>query len=80
MFTRLSLLQKYYKLIATDLSEQQKLDADPKAIQQIDFTGNLARAEGLRMYFTTEQSKETVLDSSKRTVKVLSFWFFFIKY
>ena len=80
MFTRLSLLQKYYKLIATDLSEQQKLDADPKAIQQIDFTRNLARAEGLRMYFTTEESKETVLDSSKRTVKVLSFWFFFIKY
>ena len=80
MFTRLSLLQKYYKLIATDLSEQQKLDADPKAIQQIDFTGNLARAEGLRMYFTTEESKETVLDSSKRIVKVLSFWFFFIKY
>ena len=80
MFTRLSLLQKYYKLIATDLSEQQKLDADPKAIQQIDFTGNLARAEGLRMYFATEESKETVLDSSKRTVKVLSFWFFFIKY
>ena len=80
MFTRLSLLQKYYKLIATDLSEQQKLDADPKAIHQIDFTGNLARAEGLRMYFTTEESKETVLDSSKRTVKVLSFWFFFIKY
>ena len=80
MFTRLSLLQKYYKLIAIDLSEQQKLDADPKAIQQIDFTGNLARAEGLRMYFTTEESKETVLDSSKRTVKVLSFWFFFIKY
>ena len=79
MFTRLSLLQKYYKLIATDLSEQQKLDADPKAIQQIDFTGNLARAEGLRMYFTTEESKETVLDSSKRTVKVLSFWFFFHK-
>ena len=80
MFTRLSLLQKYYKLIAIDLSEQQKLDADPKAIQQIDFTGNLARAEGLRMYFATEESKETVLDSSKRTVKVLSFWFFFIKY
>ena len=80
MFTRLSLLQKYHKLIATELSEQQKLDADPKAIQQIDFTGNLARAEGLRMYFTTEESKETVLDSSKRTVKVLSFWFFFIKY
>ena len=25
--------KKYYKLIAIDLSKQQKLDADPKAIQ-----------------------------------------------
>ena len=41
MFTRLSLLQKYYKSIAVDLSKKHKLDADPKAIQQINFTGNL---------------------------------------
>ena len=41
MFTKLFLLQKYYKLIAIDLSKQQNLDADPKAIQQINFTGNL---------------------------------------
>ena len=33
--------KKYYKLIALDLSKQQKLDADPKSIQQINFTGNL---------------------------------------
>ena len=32
-------LEKYYKII--DLSKQQELDADPKAIQQISFTGNL---------------------------------------
>ena len=31
----------YYKMIAIDLSKQQGLDADPKAIQQINFTGNL---------------------------------------
>ena len=31
----------YYKMIAIDLSKQQALDADPKAIQQISFTGNL---------------------------------------
>ena len=30
--------KKYYTLIATDLSKQQKLDADPKAIQQANFT------------------------------------------
>ena len=36
MFTRLYLYFKiYYKLIAIDLSKQQKLDADPKPIQQI---------------------------------------------
>ena len=72
MFTRLYLYFKiYYKLIAIDLSKQQKLDADPKAIQQINFTGNLTRADGARMYFIIEEAKETVLDFSKGTVKVL---------
>ena len=33
--------KKYYKMIAIDLSKQQALDADPKTIQQINFTGNL---------------------------------------
>ena len=28
-------------MIAVDLSKQQALDTDPKAIQQINFTGNL---------------------------------------
>ena len=37
---------KYYKFIAIDLSKQQKFYADPKAIQQISFTGNLDRADG----------------------------------
>ena len=35
--------KKYYKMIAIDLSEQQALDADPRAIQQINFTANLDR-------------------------------------
>ena len=33
-----------YKVIAVDLSKQQALDADPRAIQQINFTANLDRA------------------------------------
>ena len=33
--------KKYYKMVAIDLSKQQAFDADPKAIQQINFTGNL---------------------------------------
>ena len=32
----------YYKMITTDLSKQEALDADPKTIQKINFTGNLA--------------------------------------
>ena len=63
--------KKYYKLLATDLSKQQKLDADPKTIQQINFTGNLDRAESSTMFFIIEEAKETVLDFSKGTVKVL---------
>ena len=31
-------------MIAIDLSKQQELDADPRAIQQINFTANLNRA------------------------------------
>ena len=70
MFTRLSLFQKYYKSIAVDLSKKHKLDADPKAIQQINFTGNLEKGGGARIYFIIEEAKETVSDFSNGTVKV----------
>ena len=70
--------KKYYKLIAIDLGKQQKIDADPKAIQQINFTGNLNREEGSTMFFIIEEAKETVLDFSKGTVKVLQFYFVLI--
>ena len=36
--------KNYYKMIALDLGKQQALDADPKAMQQINFTENLDRA------------------------------------
>ena len=38
------------KLIAIDLSKQQKLDADPKAVQQINFTGNINRFNNVFHY------------------------------
>ena len=57
-----------YKMIAVDLSKQQALDADARAIQQINFTANLDRAG---IYFILEESKETILDFSQGTVKVL---------
>ena len=63
--------KKYYKMIAIDLSKQQALDADPRAIQQINFTANLDRAGNTTMFFIIEEAKETVLDFSQGTVKVL---------
>ena len=61
----------YYKMIAIDLSKQQALDADPRAIQQINFTANLDRAGNTRFYFILEEAKETVFEFSQGTVKVL---------
>ena len=45
-----------YKMIAIDLSKQQALDADPRAIQQINFTVNLDRAGNTRIYFILEEA------------------------
>ena len=58
-------------MIAIDLSKQQVLDADPKAIQQINFITNLDRAGNERSYFILEEAKETVFESSQGTVKIL---------
>ena len=58
-------------MIAIDLSKQQALDADPRAIQQSNFMANLDRREGATMFFIIEKAKETVLTFSQGTVKVL---------
>ena len=60
---------KNYKLIAANLSKQKALDADPKGIQQIIFTGKARRAT--TVFYIFEQSKETVLEFVKGTTKVL---------
>ena len=56
-------------MTATDLSKQQALDDDPRAMQQIDFTANLDRA-GNSTFFIIKIAKETVVDFSQGTVKV----------
>ena len=56
------------KMIEIDSSKQQALDADPRAIQKINFTANLDRA-GNTMFI--EEAKESVLDFSQGNVKVL---------
>ena len=56
----------YYKMIAVDLGKQQVVDADPKAIQQINFTGRVAPnpVANRTIFFVIEEAKETILDFS----------------
>ena len=58
-------------MVAVDFSKQQAIYADPRANQQIIFTANLDRAGNTRIYFILEETKETILDFSQGTVKVL---------
>ena len=46
---------------AIDLSKQRALDADLKAIAQINFTGNLSGNNNRLMFFISEEAKETLL-------------------
>ena len=57
-------------MIAIDLSRQQALDADSRAIQQINFIANLDRAN-TKIYFIVEEAKETIFEFSQGTVKIL---------
>ena len=61
--------EKNYRLIAANLGKQKALDADSRAIQQIIFTGTLKTRAII--YCILEQSKETTLQFSKGTAKVL---------
>ena len=58
-------------MIAIDLSKQQALNSDCKAVKLINFTANLYRAGNTRIFFITEEAKETVLDFSQGPLKVL---------
>ena len=66
-----SYFKENYKMIAIDLNNQQALDADSRAIQQINFTANLARVGNTTMFFVIEEVKETVFEFLQGTVKVL---------
>ena len=47
--------KKHYKLVAVDLSKQEELDADPRAIQQIEFKYMLGTNSSI--YWVLEKSK-----------------------
>ena len=74
LFIRFCLFWKNYRLIAADLSKKKALDADSRAIQQIIFTGKIkATVANTRViiFYVLEKSKETILEFSKGTTKVL---------
>ena len=62
------------------LGKQQKLHADAKAIEKINFTGNLTRFGEAGMFFIIYEVKEPVLGFSERTIKVLRFYFVLMKH
>ena len=65
----------YFKLIAIEqhacISEQHVLDADPKEIQNVNLTVNLDRSGDTTLFLILEEVKETIMDFSQRTVRVL---------
>ena len=65
--------QDNYRVIAVDLSKQKALDSDPRPIQQIVFQRVVEGDDNtkIRLYTILEQSKETILEFSKGTAKVL---------
>ena len=65
------IILKFYKSIAVDLSKQQALDSNPKAIKQINFAGSLRDAYHNVLFVITEEAKENILDFPQGIVKVL---------
>ena len=59
----------YFKFLYY-LRKRQKLDADPKAMQQTNFTRNLDRDGNTKMFFVIEEAKENILDFSQGTLRV----------
>ena len=66
-------LNKQYKIIAIDLSKYQMLNVDPKAILSINFRGNLSGTPVVNttVFLIVEKAKDTILDVSQGTAKVL---------
>ena len=64
-------IRKHCKIIAIELSKQYALDANPRAMQQSNFTGNLDENVNITMFFVIEEAKETILDFLRGTLRVL---------
>ena len=66
MFDRLQSFQT-----TIDLSKLKALGTDPRPIQQTNFIGYLSSNNDRLIFFITEETKETILNFSQGTVKLL---------
>ena len=66
-----SFFAESYKMIAVDLNKKQALEGDPRTIKKTNFNGNLDCAGGTAIFFNFEEAKETILDFSQETIRVL---------
>ena len=66
-----SYFKEHYKLISIDKGKRQVFNADPKKIQEINFRENLENARNTTTFFIIKEIKETFLNFSKGTLKVL---------
>ena len=64
--------KKYFKMIVIDLCRQETLCSDPKVIKQINLTGYLENQS--KIFFISEEAKETVFNFSKQAVKILFYF------
>ena len=61
-------LKNHYKLIAIDLNRQKELDADRKAIQQIEFVGQLTNP-GNEIVANESMFVLTILEEIRETLR-----------
>ena len=66
-----SYFKENYRIIVIDLSKQQVLDVDPRAIQQINFTANLDRAGDTTMFLIIEEAKGLFTRNCKSFVSAI---------
>ena len=66
-----------YRMTAVDLSRQNELDADPRAIQQINFTATLDRTGNTTMFVIIEEEKEGIFRGHRKSfvnpIEIFSF-------
>lgn len=65
--------KKYYDIIEIDLNKQQALNANPKAIRQVNFTGNLDRDGSTTIFSILKRKKKLICIFHKKLWECCNF-------